>query len=429
MKVRRLHLILPILGLITLHTTSGWAQNSILFLNQNSFLGNGAGSQNTTGINNVFVGFNSGRNNTTGIGNVFLGSTAGQVNTTGVANVFVGAQAGAANTSGIGNLFLGQQAGANSNGSYNLFIGNGSGNGNTNGTGNTAIGDGSFYNNLSGLENTAIGRYAGINNTTGSRNTFIGVAATNPVGSGNLTNSTAIGFNAAVTASNSMILGNTQVNVGIGNTAPANKLEITKGAANQSGLRFTNLTSSSPASVTSQYKFLTVNAQGDVILGSLNTSTREGVADGFWQKNGTFLQNTEGEAVIIGNNVNRTPAGYKLFVEDGILTEKVKVAVKNTDQWSDKVFAPGYSLKSLGEVEQYIHKHQHLPNVPSAEQMVEQGMDVLTMNAKLLEKVEELTLYMIELKKDNQQLKNTVYSLQKENKKIKHILHSVTRSR
>ncbi|GAB3994858.1 hypothetical protein GCM10028807_33510 [Spirosoma daeguense] len=356
--------------------------------------------------NNTFLGSRAGINNSTGIANTFVGNQAGFSSTTGQANVFVGSQAGYSNTSGIGNLFLGQQAGANSNGSYNLFIGNGSGNGNTSGEGNTAIGDGSFYNNLSGLENTAIGRYAGINNTTGSRNTFIGVAATNPVGSGNLTNSTAIGFNAAVTASNSMILGNTQVNVGIGNTAPANKLEITKGAANQSGLRFTNLTSSSPASVTSQYKFLTVNAQGDVILGSLNTSTREGVAETLWQRKGTFLQSVQNDAVIIGEGVSKTPAGYNLFVSRGILAEKVKVAVKNTSDWSDKVFDDTYELKGLPEIENYIKAHKHLPGIPSAQEMVEKGNDLHQTDAKLLEKIEELTLYTIQLEKANREQKS-----------------------
>ncbi|WP_461042146.1 hypothetical protein [Spirosoma harenae] len=102
--------------------------------------------------------------------------------------------------------------------------------------------------------------------------------------------------------------------------------------------------------------------------------------------------------------MTKTPAGYKLYVADGILTEKVKVAVKTADDWSDRVFENGYHLRSLGEVEQFINREKHLPGVPSAADVVKEGVDVGKMQAKLLEKVEELTLYVIELKKQNELL-------------------------
>ena len=94
-----------------------------------------------------------------------------------------------------------------------------------------------------------------------------------------------------------------------------------------------------------------------------------------------------------------TPAGYKLYVESGILTEKVKVAVKTSGEWSDYVFAPEYKLTKLPEVEAFIKSHQHLPGVPSAEEVVANGIDMAKMDAKLLEKVEELTLHLIEMNK------------------------------
>ncbi|WP_460945862.1 TMF family protein [Spirosoma daeguense] len=396
----------------------------------NSFLGTNAGQANTTGVYNVFLGRSAGFYNTTGVSNVFVGYQAGYNNLTAGANVFVGHQAGFNNKTGIGNMFLGQQAGANSNGSYNLFVGNGSGNGNLSGEGNTALGDGSFLNSTSGGENTAIGRYAGINNTTGSKNTFIGVAATNPPGNGNLTNSTAIGYNASVTASNAMILGNNQVNVGIGNTAPNNKLEITKGTANQSGLRFTNLTSLSPVSMGGQTKFLTVNDIGDVVLASTSgVPLREGLTETLWQQKGPFIQASKGDAVIIGTNVANTPSGYKLFVEDGILTEKVKVAVKNTSEWSDYVFDNSYKLKELSEVEKFIQANKHLPGVPSASEVVEQGIDVAKMDAKLLEKIEELTLYLINLKQEVNSLRADTNLVQEENKLLKQKLRTIVKTR
>jgi hypothetical protein len=65
----------------------------------------------------------------------------------------------------------------------------------------------------------------------------------------------------------------------------------------------------------------------------------------------------------------------------------------------------------LSEISQYIERHKHLPNVPSAKDLINNGWNLGEMNNKLLEKVEELTLYLIELKKENDDLK-------KENEKI-----------
>ncbi len=99
------------------------------------------------------------------------------------------------------------------------------------------------------------------------------------------------------------------------------------------------------------------------------------------------------------------PAGYKLYVETGILTEKVKVALKTSGNWADYVFADEYKLLPITEVESFIKENKHLPNVPSADEVVKSGIDVATMDAKLLEKIEELTLYIIQLQKQVDALK------------------------
>lgn len=114
---------------------------------------------------------------------------------------------------------------------------------------------------------------------------------------------------------------------------------------------------------------------------------------------------------LIVGYVNSTPAGYKLYVSQGILTEKIKVAVNGSGQWADYVFAKDYKLLPLAQVEQYIKANQHLPNVPSAAEMVKEGNDLGKTTAKLLEKIEELTLYMIEMKKENEVLKKDVQLL------------------
>jgi trimeric autotransporter adhesin len=112
-------------------------------------------------------------------------------------------------------------------------------------------------------------------------------------------------------------------------------------------------------------------------------------------------------SIVVGS-VPSTPAGFKLYVENGILTERVKVAIKTTANWSDYVFEKNYKLPSLENVEAFITKNKHLPGIPSANQVVAEGLDLGEMDSKLLGKVEELTLYMIELKKEIESLKKQI---------------------
>lgn len=103
---------------------------------------------------------------------------------------------------------------------------------------------------------------------------------------------------------------------------------------------------------------------------------------------------------------------YRLFVRDGIKAEKVKVELASANGWADYVFAKNYQLKPLEEVEKHIEEKGHLPNIPSAEEVVKNGINLGEMDAKLLEKIEELTLYSIE---QNKQIK----VLQEENKTLR----------
>lgn len=119
-------------------------------------------------------------------------------------------------------------------------------------------------------------------------------------------------------------------------------------------------------------------------------------------------------AVEIGN-VDATPTGYKLFVEDGILAEKVRVALDGEDDWADYVFEDDYELMPLEEVDGFIKKNNHLPNVPSAEDMVESGLDVLESDAILLSKIEEAYLYIIE---QNKKIKQQNVEITQQNNRI-----------
>lgn len=129
--------------------------------------------------------------------------------------------------------------------------------------------------------------------------------------------------------------------------------------------------------------------------------------------------------VVIGNVPTRP--GYQLFVEQGILTEKVKVAIKTTSDWSDYVFAPEYKLKSLNEVESFVTENKHLPGVPSAAEVVDQGLDLAKMDAKLLEKIEELTLYTIQQEKDINTLKKTIETLVSQNEEMIKLIQNTSK--
>lgn len=106
------------------------------------------------------------------------------------------------------------------------------------------------------------------------------------------------------------------------------------------------------------------------------------------------------------------PNGYRLYVNGGILTTKVKVANYCSGAWADYVFAKDYKLKSLSEVETFIKANKHLPNIPSGDEIEKEGLDLGDMQAKQMEKIEELTLYMIEMKKEIDSLKKQNESLQ-----------------
>ena len=162
---------------------------------------------------NTFVGLGTGNMSVSVGSNTGVGSGALLHDQSGDSNTAIGVNVLFTNTIGVGNTASGVNA---------LFF-------NTGGF-NTAIGQSALYSNTSGNYNVAIGREAGYTgtsanaNTTGSQNTFIGVDA-GPGTSTQLTNATAIGANAVVSASNSVVLGN-GANVGIGTPTPGAKLDV-----------------------------------------------------------------------------------------------------------------------------------------------------------------------------------------------------------
>lgn len=267
-------------------------------------------------------------------------------------NAFYGYQSGKVNTpSGMYNSFFGHQTGiANTNGHSNTFIGNTAGLTNTTGASNIYIGHESGKSSSAGNENVYVGVYTGSENENGSGNTFIGHNAGGEAqGSGNVFIGSYSGYYEHTN----------------------NKLIIN------------NSFSASPL------------IWGDFTASQLKLNGKVGIGSAF----GNF-PTTAG-----GVNLNN----YSLFVKGGILTEEVRVNLQAA--WADYVFQPEYQLPTLIEVEKHIQEKGRLINVPSAAQIAEEGIAIGEMLKIQQEKIEELTLYIIEQNKINEQQAKDIQEL------------------
>ena len=195
--------------------------------NDNVATGSGALLSNTTGSNNVATGSNTLvnnngnyniatgsnalRSNTDGSNNIAMGTNALYANTAGIQNIAIGANALSVNTAGNYNVATGTEALNKNIGHGNVAIGHKSLITNSTGEYNAAIGLGAMFNNITGTSNTALGTAALESNLYGSRNVAIGNDA--DVLTNNLSNATAIGYFAKVSASNKIRLGNNDVTV------------------------------------------------------------------------------------------------------------------------------------------------------------------------------------------------------------------------
>lgn len=114
----------------------------------------------------------------------------------------------------------------------------------------------------------------------------------------------------------------------------------------------------------------------------------------------TYVGLTEAEAKVIRTELKNK---YRMFVSKGVLSEDYGISPKPS--WSDFVFSKEYELRDISEVETFITRNKHLPDVPSAKQISEEGYSQHDMNKVLLQKIEELTLYTIQQQKEIQALK------------------------
>lgn len=247
---------------------------------------------------------------------------------------------------------------------------------------------------------------------------------------------------------NSTTIYNTNTgNVGIGVTNPTAKLEIVNNGSGNASLRvgITSNRANTNTQLNSSLAVIANNSSSVAVNGAVawnhyNNGASPSFAGTFIQHFGTAMTGNQygvlaanqgtlvfqnvSSGVIASNGANihisplglvsttfftngsvgigtLTPGSFKLAVEGKIGAREIQVTA--TNPWPDYVFAPTYKLKPLSEVENFVKLFQHLPDVPSAED-VKDGVELGKMNTILLQKVEELTLYLIELNKKVEKL-------------------------
>ena len=179
--------------------------------------------------------------------------------------------------------------------------------------------------------------------------------------------------------------------VGIGTTTPSAALDI-------GGLiQISSINSSTPPSDLAYGLF----PYGGIGLGIFSGATDASQGLGIWTNPGG--QKKEVMRILSGGNVGigTTSPDAKLTVNGTIHSKEVKVDLNVPGP--DYVFEKDYKLKTLAEVQKYIAVNKHLPEIPSAKVMEQNGVDLSNMNMQLLKKVEELTLYLIEKDKSEKE--------------------------
>ncbi len=146
---------------------------------------------------------------------------------------------------------------------------------------------------------------------------------------------------------------------------------------------------------------------GSSVAGNLYIGLGNGLTTNSMQTAIEFNKNRNLFLVPISGNVGigTTNPTHKLSVKGSVRCQEVVVELAN---WPDYVFDKKYKLSPLSYVENYINKYHHLPNIPSAFEIEQNGSHLGDMQKKMMEKIEELTLYMIELSKENQSLKKDI---------------------
>ncbi|MBI3510255.1 MAG: hypothetical protein HY064_06295 [Bacteroidetes bacterium] len=259
-----------------------------------------------------------------------------------------------------------------------------------------------------------------------------------PLFTGTIPNSLIVGFNSNLPTfyvGNSSGL-NTVGKVGVGTSNPFgdfqvgdNELSVNMGAAPNVGTTFSFAyfgLNAARDNATQSWTFqnngaanggvaLLTSANGDLEVmtvkstGSLNQSFSDAAMEPF----DLFEIRSNGK-VMIGPHANEleSPGNYRLYVTGGILSEHVKVASYNSGNWADYVFDSSYALTPLDSVNAFIKTNHHLSGIPSASDVQANGIDLADIDAAMLAKIEENTLYIINLQDQIDEMKKQNDALQ-----------------
>lgn len=421
----------------------------------NIFIGAESGFNNATGQQNVFIGNSSGRSITSGERSVFIGHQAGNSVKESVDNVFLGNQSGLSSI-GEQNIFLGNQSGYNVEGDKNIHLGYEAGK-ESKGKKNIYLGY-LIGRQVNGSGNILIGSRIGNNQKINNRLMIDNEKTDIPLIYGHFKkdqlgiNTTNIpdGYNFAVGGSASVEQGIKGNYLELNSSATENDQWrlLRMGRELENGARNINFVVSPDAAETEYIEF-DISDQHNVrrmwqafdedgmqihyknhkdqeifkLMHFDNDEVKDktfiqiprpdskmviGDYSGYLEEQGHKFIVKDGSAMIengiftngrIAIGTVEEDPGYALTVKGKIHVQEVKVDLKGVLQMPDYVFKSDYDLKSLEEVEAHIKKEGHLPNIPSAEEVVKEGLNLKEMNLKLLEKIEELTLYTIEQEK------------------------------
>jgi hypothetical protein len=127
--------------------------------------------------------------------------------------------------------------------------------------------------------------------------------------------------------------------------------------------------------------------------------------------NGTVKSN----GLLVGTTTGAT--GYIASIGGKLIAEEVRVDLKAV--WPDYVFSQDHSLMPLDDLEQWLNTNKHLPGIPSAAEMKNKGIELGSMQTKSMEKIEEAMLYILQLNKENHELKTQIDNLQKQVNELK----------
>jgi len=350
----------------------------------NLIIGNSVLANITTGNRNIAVGANAGKYITTGSNNVAIGNEAmSHVNDTAI----------------IGGAAVGNSS--RTTGAYGSAFGSSA----LAGIYSSAIGSNA---SASAQSTVAVGRY--------SEAGFLGAVAMGAEAKVKHVGGVAIGYGLETTATYQLLMGNklagygtrdVYIGGGVTQQYASNYGPLTIQPTGQSGTNQTGQT----------IRIATGKGTGTGASGDIHFMTSVPRSSGDTLQNIATAMIIKGATGNVGiGTIKVADTAYQLFVEKGIRTRKVKVDVTS---WPDYVFDEQYKLQDLAELETYIRKNRHLPEVPSAQEIEKEGVNLGDNQTLLLKKIEELTLHLIEMDRRAIEMDKRVQQLENENKILK----------